>query len=248
MSNAIHERASKAAEDGQPVIIVGEKGHPEVIGTIGWAGDKAYTVYTDEEVVALPKINEAVVVAQTTITQEKWAHILSALEARVNHIVPFMSICSATQQRQEEAAEIAKKADTMIVVGGRFSSNTMKLYELCRKHCENVYHIEHKSELLLEKMCLGDIIGIVAGASTPDTMIREVFDYMIENEKALPVEGEGIPSQETAASDMADINGGAEAVSAVEESETALDSNQDEADTTNDSEVMEAACKRERRG
>ncbi len=241
----IHERVRKAAELFQPVIIVGEKGHPEVIGTIGWAGEKAMTVYSDQEVEALPLMHEAVVVAQTTITQEKWSHMLSALESRVDHIIPFMSICSATQQRQHEAAQIAKKADTMIVVGGRSSSNTRKLFELCREHCENVYHIEHKSELLLEKMCLGDIIGIVAGASTPDTMIREVFDYMIENEKALPVDGEEIPGQETAASDVADISGGAEEVSAVNEPAEAQESTQEEKveDTTeaaNDSDVMDA--------
>ena len=203
------------------------------------------TVYSDEEVESLPHMNEAVVVAQTTITQEKWSHMLSALESRIDHIIPFMSICSATQLRQQEAAQIAKKADTMIVVGGRFSSNTRKLFELCCEHCENVYHIEHKSELLLEKMCLGDIIGIVAGASTPDTMIREVFDYMIENEKALPVNGEEIPGQETAASDMADIGGGAEVVSAVNEPAEAQESTQEEkventAEAANDSDVMDA--------
>lgn len=237
----IHERVGAASEAGQHVIIVGEKGHPEVIGTIGWAGGDAATVYSDEEIGALPHMNEAVVVAQTTITQEKWSHVLAALETRVDHIIPFMSICSATQQRQDEAAQIAKKADTMIVVGGRFSSNTRKLYELCRQHCENVYHIEHKSELLLEKMCLGDIIGIVAGASTPDTMIREVFDYMIENEKALPVEGEGIPSQETAANDVADISGGAEEVSAVELESKQEETVEDTAETTDESDVIEAA-------
>lgn len=241
----IHERVRKAAEMLQPVIIIGEKGHPEVIGTIGWAGIDARTVYSEDEVNALPPMQEAVVVAQTTITQDKWAHMLKALEARVERIIPFMSICSATQLRQQEAAQIAKTADAMIVVGGRSSSNTRKLYELCCEHCEKVYHIEHKSELLLEKMCFGDIIGIVAGASTPDTMIREVFDYMIENEKALPVEGEEIPSQETAANDVADISGGAEEVSVVTEPEVAQESTQEEVEETaeaaNDSDVKDAA-------
>ena len=243
----IHERVRKAAELQQPVIIIGEKGHPEVIGTIGWAGKGAMTVYSDEEVIALPHINEAVVVAQTTITQDKWKHMLSSLESRIDHIIPFMSICSATQLRQQEAAQISKKADTMIVVGGLSSSNTRKLFELCREHCENVYHIEHKSELLLEKMCLGDIIGIVAGASTPDTMIREVFDYMIENEKVLPINGEEIPGQETAASDVADISGGAEEVSAENEPAVAQESTQEEieetAEAANDSDVMDATLK-----
>ena len=219
----IHARVKDASSAGQAVIIVGEKGHPEVIGTIGWAGGEALTVYTDDEVSRLPHYKEAVVVAQTTITRSKWEHILSLLKSHVDHIIPFMSICLATQQRQDEAAEIAMKADTIIVVGGRFSSNTRKLYELCRQHCENVYHIEHKSELLLEKMCFGDIIGIVAGASTPDTMIREVFDYMIENEKALPADGNDMPSQEAAAIDMADIVEETDQVSAEKEPVVALE-------------------------
>jgi len=199
----IHERVREARDAGQHVIIVGEVGHPEVDGILGWAGENAHAVYSEEDVAGLPKITEAVVVAQTTITQDKWHTMLKALETRIGQMIPFMSICSATHQRQNEAKEIAQKADTIIVVGGRQSSNTRKLFELCKRYCKNVYHIEHKSELSLEKMRFGDIIGIVAGASTPDTMIREVFDYMIENEKVLPVaEGEQIATEETAAIDM----------------------------------------------
>ena len=201
----IHERVREARDSGQHVIIVGEVGHPEVDGILGWAGDNSHAVYSVDDVAALSPIPEAVVVAQTTITQEKWQTILKALETKITRIIPFMSICSATQQRQNEAKEIAQKADTIIVVGGRQSSNTRKLFELCKRYCKNVYHIEHKSELLLEKMRVGDIIGIVAGASTPDTMIREVFDYMIENEKVLPAtEGEQVIPEETAANDMVD--------------------------------------------
>ena len=201
----IHERVIKAREEGKAVVIVGEAGHPEVDGILGWAGEHAYVVYREEDLAALPDINDCVVVAQTTITHDKWQRILSALEQKVHSITPFMSICSATQQRQDEAKQIAQQADVMIVVGGRQSSNTRKLFELCQTYCKNVYHIEHKSELSLEKMRFGDIIGIVAGASTPDTMIREVFDYMIENEKVLPVtEGEQVIPEETAANDMVD--------------------------------------------
>jgi len=202
----IHERVCEARDSGHYVIIVGEVGHPEVDGILGWAGENARAVYSEDDVAALPQIPEAVVVAQTTITQEKWHTILKAIETKIGRITPFMSICSATHQRQNEAKEIAQKAGTIIVVGGRQSSNTRKLFELCKRYCKNVYHIEHKSELSLEKMRFGDIIGIVAGASTPDTMIREVFNYMIENEKVLPVaEGEQMATEETAANDMVEI-------------------------------------------
>ncbi len=203
----IHERVIAAREEDKTVIIIGEAGHPEVDGILGWAGEDAFVVYTEDEAQALPPIDECVVVAQTTITIDRWRRVLNVLEKKIAGVTPFMSICSATQQRQDEARQIAQKADVMIVVGGRQSSNTRKLYELCKSYCKNVYHIEHKSELSLEKMRLGDIIGIVAGASTPDTMIREVFDYMIENEKVLPVaEGEHVTTEETAANDMVDAN------------------------------------------
>ena len=197
----IHERVLKAEEDGLPVIIIGAMGHPEVDGIIGWAKNKATVVYEDSEIENLPLMNEAVVVAQTTITEDKWQRALQLLSNKIDHIIPFYSICSATKERQSEAKEIAKKSDVVIVVGGKNSSNTQKLYELCHRYGKKVYHIEHYSELLLEKMSFGGIIGIVAGASTPDTMIREVYDYMIENEKVLPTEGEEIAIESEAATD-----------------------------------------------
>jgi ribosomal protein S1/(E)-4-hydroxy-3-methyl-but-2-enyl pyrophosphate reductase len=199
----IHERVGEAKAKALPVIIIGEAGHPEVEGTIGWAGKDSFIVYTEEEVQKLPQFDKAVVVAQTTITEEKWNGILSALGGKVEEIMPFQSICSTTKERRNEAEEIAKKADAIIVVGGKLSSNTRKLYELCKKYCKNVYYIEHYKELLLEKIHTRDIIGIVAGASTPDSMIREVFDYMTENEKALPIDGEPA-SEMSAAADMAE--------------------------------------------
>ncbi|MFA5675804.1 MAG: bifunctional 4-hydroxy-3-methylbut-2-enyl diphosphate reductase/30S ribosomal protein S1 [Christensenellales bacterium] len=201
----IHKRVIEAKNNGQRVIIIGEAGHPEVDATLGWAGGAAIAVYTEKDVNSLPEINDAVVVAQTTITEEKWRHIVSLLEQKIEKVTLFMSICSATQKRQSEAALLAKKADTMIIVGGRESSNTLKLVEICKKHCKNTYHIEYKNELLLEKMSFGDIIGIVAGASTPDTIIREVFDFMIDNDKALPITDAGqADAQQPAADGKAD--------------------------------------------
>ncbi len=206
----IHDRVQAAREAGIPVIIIGEAGHPEVDAILGWAGENAYAAYTEEQFDALPHLKNAVVVAQTTITHEKWTYALQALREKVSDITPFMSICSATTERQQEAEELAKKADMMIVVGGKTSSNTRKLYELCCKYCRNVYHIEHKDELSIEKMCFGGIIGIVAGASTPDTMIREVFDCMIENEKVLGAEGEALAEGTSTVSEAADMSAEAE--------------------------------------
>ncbi|MGI5849833.1 MAG: bifunctional 4-hydroxy-3-methylbut-2-enyl diphosphate reductase/30S ribosomal protein S1 [Christensenellales bacterium] len=201
----IHARVAEAKAAGLPVIIVGKKGHPEVDGTIGWSGENAFAIYSDEEIKKLPHLKKAVVVAQTTITEDKWNSVLFALRSKVDNIIPFLSICSATKERQNEAKEIAQKSDTVIVVGGKSSSNTQKLYELCKRYCKNVYYIEHYKELLLEKMLFGDIISIVAGASTPDTMIREVFNYMIENEKVLPPSDAAVTDRD-AATDSAEQN------------------------------------------
>jgi len=237
----IHERVIKAKKEGQSIVIIGEAGHPEVDGILGWAGKNAFAVYSQNDVDLLPLIDDAVVVAQTTITQDKWNDMLKALENKISRITPFMSICSATQQRQDEAKEISQKADAMIVVGGSQSSNTRKLYELCREYCKNVWHIEHKSELSLEKMRFDDIIGIVAGASTPDTMIREVFDYMIENEKVLPVaEGEQVTDTETAANDMVDESVSAESTAdATEPQEEGEKRRKENASATEQDEFLE---------
>lgn len=185
----IHKRVVEAKDNGNPIIVIGEAHHPEVIATLGWAGNNAFAVYTEDDVNKLPALSAAVVVAQTTITESKWEQIAHLLKLKINEVTLFKSICSATRIRQNEAAELAEKADTMIVVGGRESSNTLKLVKICKENCKSVYHIEHKNELLLDKMSFGDIIGIVAGASTPDTIIREVFDYMIDNNKVLPFTG-----------------------------------------------------------
>jgi len=216
----IHRRVYEAREAGLPVVIVGEAGHPEVDAVLGWAGDDAHAVYTEAEIESLPHMERAAVVAQTTITHEKWDGALRALNDKIDEIIPFMSICSTTMERQKEAEKIARKADTMIVVGGKSSSNTKKLYELCCKYCRNVYYVEYKSELSIEKMRFGGIIGIVAGASTPDTMIREVFDCMSENEKVLTAEGEVLAEDGSTVSEAAEVV--AEAEVPIVEDETAV--------------------------
>lgn len=239
----IHHRVQAARESGMPVIIVGEAGHPEVDAILGWAGENAYAVYTEEQLATLPHLAQAVVVAQTTITHEKWTWALEALRDKVDDIIPFMSICSATTERQQEAEELAKKADVMIVVGSKTSSNTRKLYELCCKYCRNVYHIEHKDELSIEKMCFGGIIGIVAGASTPDTMIREVFDCMIENEKVLGAEGEALTEGTSTVSEAAEQSAEAEVPIAEGVTETSTES-QEPIQTAADSEPVVASDKK----
>jgi 4-hydroxy-3-methylbut-2-enyl diphosphate reductase len=237
----IHRRVYEAREEGLPVIIIGEAGHPEVDAVLGWAGENAYAAYTEEQLHGLPHMERAVVVAQTTITHEKWDDALLALQGKVDEVIPFMSICSATTERQKEAEEIAQKADTMIVVGGKSSSNTKKLYELCCKYCRNVYYVEYKDELSIEKKRFGGIIGIVAGASTPDTMIREVFDCMSENEKVLTAEGETLAEGGSTVSEAVETSAEAE-LPIVEDEKAAMPESSMESQDTIEEPIETAAA------
>jgi 4-hydroxy-3-methylbut-2-enyl diphosphate reductase len=242
---AIHERVKKAADEGLPVVIVGEAGHPEVVGILGWSGTNSFVVNSEEDLIKLPKFDKAVVVAQTTITEEKWEAIVRRLSEKIDELLLFCSICSATRERQKEAKELALKCDTIIVVGDESSSNTRKLYELCLNFCKSVYYIQEKNEVLLEIIRNGGIIGIVAGASTPDTMIREVYDYMIENEKVLPIEGEEEAASTDAAIDTVDTDSKEEVAAEVQEEPAAEETQEPVAEETVAAEANEETAAEE---
>jgi ribosomal protein S1/(E)-4-hydroxy-3-methyl-but-2-enyl pyrophosphate reductase len=183
----IHETVKANSDLGNEIIIIGEKHHPEVIGTNGWSGGKARILYSKEDVEALPQISKACVVAQTTITPEKWDEIVTLLQGKVRELELSNTICQTTVKRQEETIQIAQKADIMLVIGGRNSSNTQKLAEISIKYCPKTYSIAQLEDVPLAIMNPNDIIGIVAGASTPDGMIREVITIMDELERVEPV-------------------------------------------------------------
>lgn len=176
----IHNKV-RLAED-RPVIIVGSAEHPEVVGIEGWAGGPVYVVASAEQAEAMPLLESALVVAQTTITQRLWDAVIDILKGKVGDLEQFCSICDTTRSRQSEAEKLAQESDVVLVVGGRNSSNTQKLYELCRANCEKTYCIENIGQLSLENIAAHDIISIVAGASTPDWLIREVKTHMSEVE------------------------------------------------------------------
>ncbi len=180
----IHETVKAHSEAGNEIIIIGEREHPEVVGTNGWSGDRAHILYSSEDVEALPHMEKACVVAQTTITPEKWDQIVSALKTRVDDPYLFDTICQTTVKRQEETIDIAKKACMMLVIGGKNSSNTQKLAQMSANYCPKTYAVEQVEDVPLAFMHPDDIIGIVAGASTPDGMIREVIARMDELEGA----------------------------------------------------------------
>lgn len=163
---------------GYRIIIVGDDKHPEVQGINGWCDHSAIIIQSADVV---PNLSEEkfCVVAQTTLKLQVWETIVDQLKAQTDEIVCFNTICSATSERQLAAKELAKQVDCMVVVGGYHSSNTKKLYEICKSICENTVHIEKKSDLVVTKLKNCGIIGITAGASTPDWIINEVHDYLI---------------------------------------------------------------------
>jgi ribosomal protein S1/(E)-4-hydroxy-3-methyl-but-2-enyl pyrophosphate reductase len=192
----IHNIVKKECNNNK-IIIIGDKNHAEVIGIKGYCDNKCTVVNTKEEAENLEiEENQVSIVAQTTITREKWDEIIEIIEKKVEKVLNFDTICSATAKRQTEAKEIARNVDLMIVIGGKNSSNTQKLYELCRKYCKNTYQIEISEDLKNIDFRETKKIGITAGASTPEWIIKEVVSKMEELKKNETMENESIETKE----------------------------------------------------
>ena len=166
--------AKLLSEEGYTVVIVGEKNHPEVKSIFEWTEQNAYIIETEAEVDALPSIGKLGIVSQTTFSGEKFRSIVSCLLEKSREIKILRTICAATDLRQASALELAKNVDVMIVVGGKNSANTSRLAQLCATKCKT-YHIETVAELQDEWLDHVNKIGITAGASTPDWIIKEVY-------------------------------------------------------------------------
>ena len=178
----IHNIVKEKYDEGFEIIIVGDKNHPEVMGINGWCGDSAFIAKTAEEAENfVPKEGKKYcIVVQTTFRKSLFDEITDIIKSKINDPVIFNTICSATSTRQKEAVEISSKVGKMIVIGDKKSSNTQKLYEICKKNCENTINIETISDLMLNNFDKNDKIGITAGASTPPAIIKEVIGTMSE--------------------------------------------------------------------
>jgi len=177
----IHNLVRQQHSEGCTIIIVGDRNHPEIIGVNGWCENKAYVVSSAEEVEDLPDISNCVCVfAQTTLKPEKYDEIYEIIKKKFANTLKFDTICNATEKRQREAREISGTVDIMIVIGGKNSSNTQKLYEICSENCPLTYKIETVAELPPLDIKNINTIGITAGASTPDWVIKEVIKTMEE--------------------------------------------------------------------
>ncbi|MDD5921678.1 MAG: 4-hydroxy-3-methylbut-2-enyl diphosphate reductase, partial [Eubacteriales bacterium] len=176
----IHDLVAEAHKNGKDIIIVGDPNHPEVIGTNGWCDNTAY-IFRDPEEAAVYHGSSALVVSQTTSRISTFQEVLDVLRASGAELEVMNTICSATEERQKSARELAKKMDAMIVIGGKNSSNTKKLYEICRSQCPKSFFVENNKELPLKEISKCNRIGIVAGASTPERIIKEVISTMSDN-------------------------------------------------------------------
>ncbi len=195
----LHKTVAEHSKDGAPVILIGDKNHPEIIGTAGWCEGDVYILSTEEEIALLPEtVDNALVVSQTTFPPNRFDALVEHLLRRYPGITVRNTICSATKKRQQEAADIAKQADIMVVIGGRNSANTRKLYETCLQHCPNTYLVERAAELPSHLMQPERVlIGITAGASTPDWSLKEVVDSMNDIERKEQVQPEVAQAEET---------------------------------------------------
>ncbi|MGI6085460.1 MAG: bifunctional 4-hydroxy-3-methylbut-2-enyl diphosphate reductase/30S ribosomal protein S1 [Acetivibrionales bacterium] len=174
----IHEIVKKEHDAGNQIIIVCDSEHPEVVGINGWCEGKALIITDKNEAEKLPFCDKkAVIVSQTTFKRAKYEDICEVLKKKFAFVLKFDTICNATVQRQTEADKLSREVDAMIVIGGKNSSNTQKLFEICKENCSQTYLIENADELpLLDKNVR--TVGITAGASTPEMVIKEVIFHM----------------------------------------------------------------------
>ena len=172
----IHRAVEEQNRLGRRVIIVGDSAHPEVEGIRGWGDDRTLVVKNEEELEFLPDLTgeSLCIVAQTTFNYNKFKELVEKFSEKGYDILVLNTICNATQERQVEAERIASQVEAMIVIGGKSSSNTRKLYEICRKECKNTYYIQTLGDFDPESVGSVRSVGITAGASTPKNIIEEV--------------------------------------------------------------------------
>ena len=182
----IHNIVSEKSGEGFHIIIIGNPEHPEVVGIKGWAKDNVTVIQSaeDAECFTADRKEKICIVSQTTFNYNKFKELVEILckkryDNNVLNILNILNtICNATEERQREAKNIAGEVDTMLVIGGRHSSNTQKLFEICKEECGNTYYIQTPVDLDSEMFQCSSYVGITAGASTPKKIIEEVQEHV----------------------------------------------------------------------
>ena len=181
----IHRIVSRAAEEGQYVLVIGMRNHPEVEAICGWCG-ACSVIESEEEASAWAQLHPDLVdhpicvVVQTTQTQRFFKNCVNSLKKRCTNLRIFDTMCFATFTRQNEAAELASRCDAMVVIGGKHSANSLHLAQICQEACPNVQFVERAAGLDLVKLAGCETVGLTAGASTPSWIIKEVRKAMDE--------------------------------------------------------------------
>ncbi|MGN0170227.1 MAG: 4-hydroxy-3-methylbut-2-enyl diphosphate reductase [Lachnospiraceae bacterium] len=177
----IHDLVASHSEQGDTIVIIGDPDHPEVQGISGWSSAKRTVVLNsrqEAEDFLADKFEKICIVSQTTYNYNKFQELVEIITKKGYDINVINTICNATQERQKEAISLARQSDAMIVIGSFTSSNTTKLYELCKKECANTYYIQTIDDLDVNKIQKFHSVGITAGASTPHKLIEEVQKYV----------------------------------------------------------------------
>ena len=172
----IHTTVERESAAGKSIVIVGNAGHPEVEGIRGWSSATTYIIESEEEAekFVCREGAELCIVSQTTFNYKKFQDVVEIFHKKGYNGSVVNTVCNATEVRQAEARELAARVDVMIVIGGNHSSNTRKLYEICKQECERTYYIQTLEDLHLTLPKSVRLVGITAGASTPNNIIEEV--------------------------------------------------------------------------
>ena len=185
----IHKVAEEYQKQGYYIFLMGTEKHPEIIGTVSYCGENFSLITAEEDVERAIKIlkksniKKLLVISQTTYSIKKFENIKKIIEEKISKEVDLViknTICLATETRQKETKELSSKVDAMIIIGGRNSSNTKKLYEIALENCKNTICVETKEELEKSKFIDLGSIGIMAGASTPKESINEIIEFLKE--------------------------------------------------------------------
>lgn len=173
----IHRAVDEHSKNGEYIVIIGNPDHPEVRGIVGWINGDKYTVISGEQSAKDFSVNShdtICIVSQTTFNHNKFQELVEIIKQKGYHIIVLNTICDATNKRQVEAFDIASQVDAMLVIGSKNSSNTQKLYEICKTRCNNTYYIQTADDFQPSDLSSIESVGITAGASTPNNIIEEV--------------------------------------------------------------------------
>ncbi len=174
----IQNRVRECYSSGENIIIIGDCNHPEIVGINGWCENTAQIINSIHDANKLEDRGSSSLVVQTTYSQKKFAEIVDIAKEKIKNISIYNTICTATTNRQQSAKNLASTVDAMIIVGGKYSANSRKLYEICSEVCENTFFIQSYENLLMTSLKKYDSIGVSAGASTPDWILNEIIDKL----------------------------------------------------------------------